>query len=131
MRVAVCAVAPVGADMNRVVIPIAAATVLVSAMVGVAAAGNLHPSSATAASKAVVTPNGKKVFTGLAGCSGCHTLKAARAKGTVGPNLDRVKPSRARVIKVVTNGKGVMPSFKRVLTKAEIAAVATWVANNT
>jgi mono/diheme cytochrome c family protein len=118
--------------MNRASIPTAIiAVVLVGIPVGAASAGSLHGSSSNTAAKAVATPNGKKVFTGLAGCTGCHTMKAARSTGTVGPNLDRVKPSRARVIKIVTNGKGAMPSFKRVLTKAEIAAVATYIANNT
>jgi cytochrome c oxidase subunit 2 len=32
---------------------------------------------------------GKTVFTGSAGCTGCHTLAAAGATGTVGPNLDQ------------------------------------------
>jgi len=31
---------------------------------------------------------GRAVFTGSAGCSSCHTLAAAGATGTVGPNLD-------------------------------------------
>jgi cytochrome c oxidase subunit 2 len=31
---------------------------------------------------------GKAVFTGSAGCTACHTLAAAGATGTVGPNLD-------------------------------------------
>ena len=30
------------------------------------------------------------------GCAACHTLKAAKAKGQVGPNLDKLKPSVAR-----------------------------------
>lgn len=37
-------------------------------------------------------------------CSPCHTLKAARATGRVGPNLDRLKPSYARVVTQVTTG---------------------------
>ncbi len=32
--------------------------------------------------------DGKQIFTGVGGCSGCHTLAAAGATGTVGPNLD-------------------------------------------
>src|SRR3954468_12107172 len=32
---------------------------------------------------------GKAVFTGAAGCSGCHTLKDAGSTGNVGPNLDQ------------------------------------------
>jgi cytochrome c oxidase subunit II len=31
---------------------------------------------------------GKAIFTGDAGCSGCHTLAAAGASGTTGPDLD-------------------------------------------
>src|SRR3954469_5878454 len=34
---------------------------------------------------------GKQVFA-KAGCGGCHTLDAAGASGTVGPNLDEAKP---------------------------------------
>jgi len=33
---------------------------------------------------------GKAIFTGSAGCSGCHTLTTAGATGTVGPNLDDI-----------------------------------------
>jgi cytochrome c551/c552 len=33
---------------------------------------------------------GKAIFTGSAGCSGCHTLAPAGATGTVGPNLDNI-----------------------------------------
>jgi mono/diheme cytochrome c family protein len=40
-------------------------------------------------------------------CSSCHTLKAARAVGRVGPDLDQMKPSYARVVKQVTNPRGV------------------------
>ena len=42
------------------------------------------PSSSGAPSTAA----GKAVFLGSAGCSGCHTLAAAGATGTIGPNLD-------------------------------------------
>jgi mono/diheme cytochrome c family protein len=69
---------------------------------------------------------GKQVFQ-KAGCTSCHTLKDAGATGTVGPNLDDAKPPKSLVIDRVTNGKGVMPSFKGQLTQAEIDAVATYV----
>jgi len=69
---------------------------------------------------------GKQVFE-TAGCTSCHTLKDANATGTVGPNLDDVKPSRDKVVERVTNGKGVMPSFKGQLTPQQIAAVAAYV----
>ena len=32
--------------------------------------------------------NGKTIFTGSSGCSGCHTFTAAGSSGTTGPNLD-------------------------------------------
>jgi mono/diheme cytochrome c family protein len=37
-------------------------------------------------------------------CSGCHTLKAVGATGRVGPNLDKLKPSYARIVRQVTTG---------------------------
>ena len=69
---------------------------------------------------------GKQVFE-TAGCTSCHTLKVANATGTVGPNLDEAKPSRDKVVERVSNGKGVMPSFKGQLTPQQIAAVGAYV----
>jgi mono/diheme cytochrome c family protein len=69
---------------------------------------------------------GKTVFAS-AGCEGCHTLSDAGANGSVGPNLDDVKPPYSLVIDRVTNGKGVMPSFKGRLSEAEIQNVAKYV----
>jgi cbb3-type cytochrome c oxidase subunit III len=74
--------------------------------------------------------DGKAVFAS-AGCGSCHTLAAAGANGAIGPNLDEVKPSKDHVIERVTNGKGVMPSFKDSLSKQQIEAVADFVANAT
>jgi cytochrome c oxidase subunit 2 len=45
-------------------------------------------SSGTSSSSSTSAAAGKAVFTGSAGCTGCHTLAAASATGTVGPNLD-------------------------------------------
>lgn len=45
-----------------------------------AAAGGVQGTTAAA---------GKQVFTGVGGCGSCHTLAAAGATGTVGPNLDQ------------------------------------------
>ncbi len=44
--------------------------------------------SSSGSSGALPASTGKSVFSGFAGCSGCHTLAAASATGTVGPNLD-------------------------------------------
>jgi cbb3-type cytochrome c oxidase subunit III len=73
--------------------------------------------------------DGKAVFA-TAGCGGCHTLEAAGASGNVGPNLDEVKPSEDHVVERVTNGKGVMPSFKDSLSAEQIKAVAEFVATS-
>jgi mono/diheme cytochrome c family protein len=74
------------------------------------------------------TPNGKQVFAS-AGCGGCHTLKDAGSSGTVGPNLDQLKPSEATVQHQVENGGGAMPAFKGRLSAAQIAAVAKYVSS--
>jgi uncharacterized membrane protein len=71
---------------------------------------------------------GRQVFLS-AGCAGCHTLAAADATGTVGPNLDAAHPSDTLVAERVRDGKGVMPSFAGTLSDAEIAAVAAYVSS--
>jgi mono/diheme cytochrome c family protein len=70
---------------------------------------------------------GKTVFT--SNCSACHTLADANAKGTVGPNLDQLKPSEAIVAAQVTNGGAVMPAFKGKLTPQQIQDVAAYVSS--
>ncbi|HZT94736.1 MAG TPA: c-type cytochrome [Gaiellaceae bacterium] len=83
----------------------------------------------TSASFASLGTNGMAIFKG-AGCSGCHTLAAAGATGTVGPNLDQLKPALAIVVRQVTNGGAVMPAFKGKLSAAQIQAVAQFVASH-
>ena len=73
---------------------------------------------------------GKGVFAS-AGCAGCHTLKAANATGTVGPNLDTLKPAYDRIVTQVENGGGPMPAFKGQLTPAQIHDVAAFVFTST
>jgi mono/diheme cytochrome c family protein len=72
---------------------------------------------------------GKAVFAS-AGCVGCHTLKAAGATGTIGPNLDDAKPPYDLVVQRVTNGRGVMPSFKGKLSEQQIKDVAAFVSQS-
>jgi mono/diheme cytochrome c family protein len=69
---------------------------------------------------------GKQVFES-AGCSGCHTLKDAGATGTVGPNLDQLKPPLSKVITQVVNGGPIMPAFKGKLAAKQIADVSAYV----
>ena len=71
---------------------------------------------------------GKQVFES-AGCTSCHTLADAGASGTVGPNLDQAKPPASLVVDRVTNGKGVMPSFKGQLSEQQIQDVAAYVSS--
>jgi mono/diheme cytochrome c family protein len=72
--------------------------------------------------------DGKAIFT--ANCGSCHTLADAGTSGSVGPNLDEAKPSRELAIQRVSNGKGVMPSFKGRLSDEQIQAVADYVSKN-
>ncbi len=73
---------------------------------------------------------GKTVFTS-AGCTGCHTLAAAHSTGTVGPNLDQLKPDYRAVTAQVTNGGAQMPAFKKTLGTQQIANVAAFVVTST
>jgi hypothetical protein len=63
------------------------------------------------------------------GCAGCHTLNAAGASGTIGPDLDELKPSEDAVDNQVTTGSSGMPAFKGKLTTAQILAVAKYVSS--
>jgi cbb3-type cytochrome c oxidase subunit III len=72
--------------------------------------------------------DGKAIF--QSDCSSCHTLKAAQATGTVGPNLDQLKPSESIVQHQVEVGGGVMPAFKGKLTADQITAVAKFVSSS-
>jgi mono/diheme cytochrome c family protein len=73
---------------------------------------------------------GSSVFAS-AGCGGCHTLAAAHATGTIGPNLDQLKPDYRTVTAQVTNGGGGMPAFKSRLSPQQIADVAAYVVDST
>jgi outer membrane protein assembly factor BamB len=72
--------------------------------------------------------NGEAIFT--ASCGSCHTLNAAGTSGTVGPNLDDLKPNEATVDRQVRNGGGGMPAFEGRLSDAQITAVSRYVAQN-
>jgi cbb3-type cytochrome c oxidase subunit III len=86
----------------------------------------------TAGGFASLGTNGEAIFKG-AGCAGCHTLAAAGATGTTGPNLDQLA-SRLTVPIVVhqvaTPPPGIMPAFKGRLSPAQIQAVAQYVVSS-
>jgi mono/diheme cytochrome c family protein len=78
--------------------------------------------------QAVTGTNGKQIF--LAKCGSCHTLKDAGTSGTIGPNLDVLKPPFATAKNQVIHGGGAMPAFQGILTDAQITAVAKYVASH-
>lgn len=72
---------------------------------------------------------GKRLFTGEAAppCMLCHTLADAEAAGTIGPNLDELKPTESQVRAAVTRGVGVMPAYED-LSEEQVEALAAYVA---
>ncbi len=57
---------------------------------------------------------GQKLFVS-SGCGGCHTFKAAAAKGTIGPNLDKVVLTLPLLKKAIAKGGAA------VMTRAQLA----------
>lgn len=95
----------------------------VLAAAGLASAGGSRASSRT--------PNGRELF--IANCASCHTLRAAHATGTDGPNLDRLfrhtKRSKIKrlVARAIRNGANGMPAG--ILAGADANAVAVYLAS--
>jgi mono/diheme cytochrome c family protein len=108
----------------------AAALALLVALSLAACGGSSASSPSSVSKKGLTALTGKQVFE-TAGCAGCHTLAAVGASGSIGPDLDKLKPTFATVEKQVTHGGGVMPSFAGKLSQAEIAAVAKFVSSAT
>ena len=74
---------------------------------------------------------GLDIYNNKAQCGVCHTLQAAGSTGTIGPNLNQLKPQMSQIIAAVTNGIGVMQAWEGILTYEEIEAVAYYVFNST
>ena len=108
--------------MRRFALP---ALVLVAFALTAAGCGNKSSSPSGDDPAGSGTP-GAKVFAS-AGCASCHTMEAAGAKGTVGPNLDELRPNEQTVKRQVTNGGNGMPAFKSKLSPTEIQQVAAFV----
>lgn len=106
-------------------IPIGAAVAVVALAVWVAPNDARTTGDAGQPSDAATMLEGQTIF--ASSCASCHTLADADATGTVGPNLDRAKPSHALVVERVTSGQGVMPSFQGQLSAHEIDTVASYV----
>jgi outer membrane protein assembly factor BamB len=86
--------------------------------------GSMTPAATTGPTVGGVA-NAASLFT--QNCASCHTLAAAHAEGTIGPNLDQLKPPRAVVVRQVMNGGGGMPAFAGRLSAAQIDAIAAYV----
>ena len=116
-----------------------------------AAASSSSPSSSGSSSASQTSAAaGKAVFTGSAGCSSCHTLAAAGATGTVGPNLDTsIVPSAKKAGMAVKPfimesilkpnafiapgyGPNVMPqTFAQTLTQTQVQALVNFISSVT
>jgi cbb3-type cytochrome c oxidase subunit III len=91
-------------------------------------AGNPTDPQCRGSGAQITATDGKTIFM-EAGCGSCHTLKDAGTTGTIGPNLDQLKPPYARVVRQVTNGGAIMPAFKSKLSAKQINAVAQYVSS--
>lgn len=93
--------------------------------------------SAGGAASAATLAAGRQAFESN-GCSGCHTLAAAGATGTVGPDLDRVLPGKSVAFihqsivdpnAVIASGysANVMPQgFGQQLSATDLAALVAF-----
>lgn len=115
-----------GSDADSVALYVAKCAGVASC--GVTAATNAPPSAGGGGGGgSAAAVDGKQIFS--TNCASCHTLKDAGATGTIGPDLDALKPPTAVVQHQVEVGGGAMPPFKGTLKPAEIAAVAKYVSS--
>jgi alcohol dehydrogenase (cytochrome c) len=93
------------------------------------AAGTSTGAMTTTAPASGSVAAGAKLFAS-ASCASCHTLKAAGATGTSGPDLDSLKPTAAQVDSQVTHGGEGMPAFSPKYSASQIASIAAYVAKS-
>jgi cytochrome c oxidase subunit II len=75
-------------------------------------------SSGSGSSGALPATSGKSVFTGFAGCGGCHTLAAAGSTGTVGPNFDlRLRSDCAMAASKAARGPTLADCIRTAITR--------------
>jgi len=87
--------------------------------------------------------DGRAIFTGAAGCGGCHTLAAAGTSGQTGPKLDQVLKGedKAFIRESIVNpgakiakgfGPNIMPeNFGQTLTPQELNALVDYLSKET
>ena len=100
-------------------------------LIAASVAGAAFSSHAGDAPDAATLEEGKELFLSKAvpACAVCHTLADAGAAGTIGPDLDEIKPDFDAVKKALHEGLGVMPNFSESLSEAEINAVSEYVSH--
>ncbi|MFT3746492.1 MAG: cytochrome c [Pyrinomonadaceae bacterium] len=82
--------------------------------------------------RAAAISDGASVY--AANCASCHgsdgRAKTAKGKRSGATDLtSNWNADEARAIRIITNGKGEMPSFKSKLSKEEIASVFGYIRN--
>jgi len=114
--------------VNRINV-VGLATLIAAAVVTSATASPAHVPGNPAAGKRLWLTN---LY--IRPCGSCHTLKAAGSYGTFGPNLDKLKPSYAKAIRVITNGTRAtaryrtgMPAFGGAFSKKQIQDLAAFI----
>lgn len=98
-----------------------------AALVAVVAVAGCGGGEGPGPARSAAAPPGLQVWAAN-GCGSCHTLKAANARGEIGPNLDASLTgwSRARVIDAIVNPpSSMMPQdFGTRLTQPQLRALA-------
>jgi cytochrome c oxidase subunit II len=85
---------------------------------GSSSSSSTSGASSSAGSSATSAAAGKAVFTGPGGCSACHTLAAASATGTIGPDLDtRLKADCALPASQKVRGTTLQKCIETAITK--------------
>ncbi len=95
----------------------------------IAACAPKPPPPAAAKQFSELAQQGREVYLNKANppCGICHVLADAGSVGSIGTNLDTLKPDAATVKKAVVEGISTMPSQANLLTPEEIDAVAAYV----
>jgi mono/diheme cytochrome c family protein len=60
-------------------------------------------------------------------CEGCHTLSAAGFEGTIGPDLDDMRPGYATVLDALRTGPGAMPDYSDQFDARGLHDIAAYV----
>ena len=87
----------------------------------------IHRAPTASASSEAASP--RSLF--MQNCARCHgangKAQTALGKKLEADDLTASSASTAKIIRTITNGRGDMPSFKKKLSKAQIASLAGYV----